>query len=280
MIRLELFDGTEWVDVTQYMTAFRHHLSGREPEAIDFTLLNTNVNVGQHVRARRGTNVFFEGIVYERRRKERGGFVEVDATAYSELIIYERRVVFRLYQTGTTAGDIIRDLAALEPGVDVTNVDDGPALLMNWEIQNETAFEIMKKTARGTNYYLRMRPGRILYFKPKQVGTPVYTITADKILSAEYSEDRWRLKNRVIYVGANGEILADESEPPGDLPVVVHDPFLTDPNEAVRRARIRLALNREYGRELRVTMHERVIPREGVERDRSARRAAPSARAM
>jgi hypothetical protein len=33
---------------------------------------------------------------------------------------------------------------------------------------------------------------------------------------------------------------------------VVHDPFLTDSSEALRRAQVRLALNREYGRELRL----------------------------
>jgi len=76
------------------------------------------------------------------------------------------------------------------------------------------------------------------------------------VLDAEYSEDRWKLKNRVIYVGADGEILADVSEGAGDLPVVVHDPYLTDPHEAERRANIRLALNKEYGRSLRITMHQ------------------------
>ena len=85
------------------------------------------------------------------------------------------------------------------------------------------------------------------------------------VLDAEYSEDRWRLKNRVIYVGANGEVLADVSEGAGDLPVVVHDPFLTDASEAQRRAKIRLALNKEYGRSLRITMHQKDFKNLGID---------------
>ena len=79
-------------------------------------------------------------------------------------------------------------------------------------------------------------------------------IDESMVLAAEYSEDRWELKNRVIVVGAGGQILADVSEGEGDLPVVVHYPDLADPEEAERRAKIRLALNREYGKELKVEM--------------------------
>ena len=85
------------------------------------------------------------------------------------------------------------------------------------------------------------------------------------VLDAEYLEDRWKLKNRVIYVGADGEILADVSEGRGDLPVVVHDPYLTDPKEAERRANIRLALNKEYGRSLRITMHQSDFKNLGID---------------
>jgi hypothetical protein len=81
-------------------------------------------------------------------------------------------------------------------------------------------------------------------------------IDASKVLRAEYAEDRWKLKNRVIYVGAGGQVLADVSEGAGDLPIVVNDPFLTDANEAYRRAQIRLALNKEYGRQLRIEMSQ------------------------
>ena len=85
------------------------------------------------------------------------------------------------------------------------------------------------------------------------------------VLDAEYSEDRWKLKNRVIYVGADGKILADVSEGSGDLPVVVHDPFLTSEEEAQRRANIRLALNKEYGRSLRITMHQKDFKNLGID---------------
>jgi len=81
-------------------------------------------------------------------------------------------------------------------------------------------------------------------------------IDSSMVLSAEYSEDRWKLKNRVIYVGANGGVLADISEGSGDLPIVVRDPFLTDEKEARRRASIRLALNKEYGKQLRIEMRQ------------------------
>ncbi|RLI38423.1 hypothetical protein DRO64_11705, partial [Candidatus Bathyarchaeota archaeon] len=93
-----------------------------------------------------------------------------------------------------------------------------------------------------------------------------YPIIDDSIvLDAEYSEDRWKLKNRVIYVGAGGEVLADVSEGAGDMPLVLHDPFLTDPEEAQRRAKIRLALNKEYGRSLRITIHQRDFKDLGID---------------
>jgi len=265
MIALEVFDGAAWIDFSDKLTSLRHKIASRQLEAVDFELVNADVRVGQRVRVKRGASIIFEGIIYERRRRQRHGVLEVEATAYSELIAYDRYIVYRMYSTRTTAGAIIRDLASLMSDVDVTNVDDGPALSSTWEIQNEDALQIMTSVARGTNYYLRMRPGRVLFFKPKDVSSAIYTITADKIIEAEYSEDRWRLKNRVIYIGANGRVLADVSEPPGDMPVVVHDPSLINQNEAVRRARIRLALNREFGRELRVVMHEKTFEASGID---------------
>jgi hypothetical protein len=263
-ITLEVYDGINWIDKTLKMVRFTHGLAARELEKIDFTLVNDDVSVGQRVRAKRGATTFFEGVVHER-RKRHAGRVEVEATAYSDLILYDRHVVFRSYATGTTAGAIIRDLAALEAGVDTTNVDDGPSLLANWAVENLPALQVMRSVARGTNYYIRMRPNKILYFKPKAVGTPIYTVTQDKIIEAEYSEDRWRLKNRVIYVGAGGEVLADVSEGAGDLPVVVSDPFLADRNEALRRANIRLALNMEYGRQLKIAMSQSTFEASGID---------------
>ncbi|MCS7142412.1 MAG: hypothetical protein NZ920_01265 [Aigarchaeota archaeon] len=198
----------------------------------------------------------FSGIVYESVRQHHGGNPpQCNVTAYSELILYDKHLVFRSYPTGTKAGAIIRDLASLESNVNTSNVDDGPSLTSPWQIENMVALKIMQDVARGTNYWLRMKPGRVLYFKPKTTGSPVATLDSSKVISADYTEDRWRLKNRVIYVGANGRVLADVSEGAGDLPIVVHDPFLTDGAEAARRANIRLALNKEYGRQLRVVMH-------------------------
>lgn len=256
-IAVEVYEGQSWVDKTNKCTNFRWSISNRELETIEFEFVGDNVSVGQKIRAKKGESILFEGIVYERSRSHRSGEPPtVKATAYSNLILYDRHVVYRLYPTGTKAGEIIRDLASLEPGVNVSNVDDGPSLLSPWSIENSPALDVMRSAARGVNYWLRMKPGNMLYFKPRTTGSPSTTIDSGKIISAEYSEDRWKLKNWVIYVGADGEILANVHEGSGDLPVVVHDPFLTDPEEATRRANIRLALNKEYGRQLKVEMHQ------------------------
>ncbi|MCD6421675.1 MAG: DUF2341 domain-containing protein [Thaumarchaeota archaeon] len=259
-LTLELYDesANSWIDKTRSCVRLRHSVSSRELEFVEFELVEEDVDIGQKVRVKRDGEAVFEGMVYERSRRWRGGKpAAVKVTAYSYLILYDRHVVYRLYPVGTRAGEIIRDLASLEDGVDVSNVDDGDSLLSPWRIENKPALEVMRSVARGVNYWLRMKPGLKLYFKPKSGGTPAATIAEDMILKAEYSEDRWKLKNRVIYVGAGGRILADVCEGGGDLPVVVHDPYLTDPHEAERRANIRLSLNKEYGRELRIEMHQR-----------------------
>ncbi|MEM0478357.1 MAG: hypothetical protein QXN77_08160 [Candidatus Caldarchaeum sp.] len=215
------------------------------------------VKAGDSVRLWNGNTLVFEGVVYEVKTKHKGGSAErVSITAYSDLIRYERHAVFRSYATGTKAGTIIKDLAGLEPGVDVTNVDeaDTPQLTSPWQVENQIALRVMQDVAKGTNYWLRMKPGKKLYFKPKTIAASKGTVSGSNTLEAEYSEDRWRLKNRVIYVGKDGQVLADVSEGAGDMPVVVHDPFLTDAAEAQRRAQIRLALSKEYGKQLRVVM--------------------------
>jgi hypothetical protein len=107
---------------------------------------------------------------------------EVRATAHSHLIAYDRHVVFRLYNTGTTAGEIIRDLASLEADVDVTNVDDGPSLTAPWSIENAPALRVMLDVAKGTNYYLRTKPGKVLHFKPKTAGAPKATLDDANVL--------------------------------------------------------------------------------------------------
>jgi len=255
-ITLEVYDGANWIDKTNKLLSFSHSLTSRELEKIEFMLLNDDVVVGQQVRAKRDNNIFFEGIVYEV-GKRYGETKTIDVTAYSNLILYERHVIYRSYATGTTAGQIIRDLAGLESGVDVNNVDDGPSLITNWEIQNYQALRIMQDVAKGTNYWLRMRPGKYLYYKPKTTGTPVTTIDSSKVINAEYREDKWKFRNRIIYIGANGEVLADVYEGDGDYPEVIHDPFLTDATEAQRRAQVRLNRNKEYAKQLRVEMHSK-----------------------
>ena len=147
----------EWFDETSRLLSLRHSLAGRELENVSLTLVNAELRPGQRIRLKRGNRIFFEGVVYEARRRHDKNYVSVDATAYSPLILYDRHVVYRLYQTGTKAGDIIRDIASFEQEV-IVDADDGPQLLANWEIQNQTALEVMKSVARGTNYWLRMRP--------------------------------------------------------------------------------------------------------------------------
>ncbi|MEM4497311.1 MAG: hypothetical protein QW692_00610 [Nitrososphaerota archaeon] len=258
MLIFEVHDGANWIDKTDKLLNLSRSISSRELEKVEGELLES-ISVGQRIRLRKDDAVIFEGVVYEVKKDHRGGDVfRCGFTAYSDLILYDRHVVFRAYDTGTKAGSIIKDLASLESDVDVSNVDedDTPALNSPWTIENETALKVMQSIAKGTNYWLRMKPGKKLYFKPKAIGEYSAIIDDAKIISAEYSEDRWKLKNRVIYVGAGGQVLADVSEGAGDLPVVVHDPFLTDPDEALRRANIRLALNKEYGKQLRVEMHQ------------------------
>lgn len=94
----------------------------------------------------------FEGVVYEvERRHEAGDVGRVEALAYSELILYERSIVYRVYPTGTRAGRIIKDLASLVPDVNTSNVDeDGtPALNTVWTIQNVEALHVMLDIAGG-----------------------------------------------------------------------------------------------------------------------------------
>ncbi len=266
MTVIEVNDGSGWEEVTESVSGLKHAVDGRGLEKIEMRLLGTEVSVGWRCRYSSGRSVRFEGVIQEVSRRRVGGrSTEVEATAYSHLITYERYVVFRMYNTGTTAGSIIRDLASLEAGADITNVDDGPSLTAPWSIENVPALKVMLDVSKGTNYYLRMRPGKVLYFKPKIAGAPKAALDSENVLEAEYSEDRWKLKNRVIYVGVGGKVLADVSDPPGDLPLVVHDPFLTDSDEALRRAQIRLALNREYGRELRLEVADVTLETLGID---------------
>lgn len=257
-LELQVLKDNRWIDCTSKLTQLSHTVQSNQLESLEFSLLDEVVTAGERVRYKLNGITKFEGIIVSFRRTiDRSVGPSVDCRALSELILWERNVVYREYPTGTSAGAIIKDLAALEPGVDVSNVDEvgTPQLLAPWSIQNESALKVMQSVARGTDYWLRMKAGRRLYFKPKTNGTPVVTIDDSTVLSAEYSEDRWKLKNRVIYVGAEGRVLADVSEGAGDLPVVIHDPFLTSDSEARRRAVVRLARNRECGRQLKLRVY-------------------------
>ncbi len=272
---LEVLRGSGWADLTPRLLGLRWRVTASQLEELSFEALGAELEVGGMVRLRRGGAVSFEGIIYERERNYSSRGLLVKARAYSLLILYDRHVVYRSYATGTTAGEIIRDLAQIEPGVDTGGVEDGPRLTSNWEIENEVALRVMQRVAKGTNHLLYMGPGRRLYFKPKTAAQPSATIDGSRILSASYREDRWGLRNRVIYLGAGGQVLADVSEPPGDMPLVVSDPFLNDPVEAQRRAQTRLALGKEYGLGLRLTIHERVFDEIGLGLGQTARLTIP-----
>lgn len=269
-IRLETFDvsGGVWKDGSDRLSHLRHRLGVREIESVEFTLVSDVVNVGDGVKVHRNGVVTFEGIVYERRlRKDADGVVSVQATAYSNLILYDRFVVFRYYPTGTRAGTIVKDLASLDGEVDLSEVEeeDTPALSSNWVVQNETALKVMLSVASGTNHLIRMKPGKRLYFRRMLLGEPKATLDESSVSVCEYSEDRWRLRNRVIYLGSSGEVLAEVSEGDGSLPTIVHDPFLSDPVEARRRAEVRLEMAKQTGRELRVELRERELDRLGLD---------------
>lgn len=268
MTLLQASSGSGWVDLTEQLTGLRWSIGGRELESLRFSLHSESVDVGQRVRLVIAGETRFEGVVYEVEKRHGPGDVSrVEALAYTDLIQYDRSIVYRQYPAGTRAGSIIKDLASLVPGVDTENVDEDetPTLNSVWTIQNVEALKVMLDVARGTNYYIRMKPSKKLYFKPKTPGSHRATITSANTVSASYREDRWRLRNRIIYVGAENRVLADISEPPGDLPLIIHDPFLAEEAEAQRRAQLRLALCREYGRSLEVELHKDVFEQMNVE---------------
>ncbi|MEM2096067.1 MAG: hypothetical protein QXR20_05590 [Candidatus Caldarchaeum sp.] len=261
---LKVYRDGSWTDVSDRLAKLTHTVSSRDLEKLSLELVGSSVDVGDRVRLEVGGSAVFEGVVNERRLRV-SGTLTTEATAYTDLILYERYVVYRSYPAGTSAGEVVRDMAQLEMNVDVEEVDEGPSLTTSWEVQNTSALEVMLNTARGTNHLLRMKPGRKLIFKPKTGASPTISISDEHVVSAEHVEDRWSLRNKIIYVGAGGKVLAEVSEPPADMPLVVHDPFLTDVDEAVRRAQTRLEMSREYGRQLRIKMHRADFEDLGVE---------------
>ena len=160
-LTLEVWDGSSWIDKTGSCVSLGRRIRSSGLEELDGELVKDSVSVGQEIRLKEDDQIVFEGVVYEVDRRHRGRNVErCGFKAYDYLIKYDRHVVYRLYQTGTKAGEIIKDLASLEDGVDISNVDGGDSLLSPWEIENEKALEVMKSVARGTNYWLRMKPGK------------------------------------------------------------------------------------------------------------------------
>ncbi|MCS6770373.1 MAG: hypothetical protein NZ570_08070, partial [Candidatus Caldarchaeum sp.] len=138
MITFEVWDGVKWVDKTDRLLRLSRRISSRSIEAIEFTALELFA-VGARTRVKHGSAVAFEGVVYEVRRQHRAGDVaRCEATAYSDLIVFDRYVVFREYAAGTKAGTVIKDLASLEGNVDVSNVDEAntPELKSPWTVQN------------------------------------------------------------------------------------------------------------------------------------------------
>ncbi|MEM1937965.1 MAG: hypothetical protein QXX49_07415 [Candidatus Caldarchaeum sp.] len=261
---LKVYRDGSWTDVSGRLAKLTHTVSSRDLEKLSLELVQASIDVGDRVRLEVGGSAVFEGVVNERRLRV-SGTLTTEATAYSDLILYERYVVYRSYPAGTSAGEVVRDMAQLEMNVDVEGVEEGPSLKTSWEVQNTSALEVMLNTARGTNHLLRMKPGRKLIFKPKTGASPTISLSDEHVVSAEHVEDRWSLRNKIIYVGAGGKVLAEVSEPPADMPLVVHDPFLTDVDEAVRRAQTRLEMSREYGRQLRIKMHRADFEDLGVE---------------
>ena len=207
-LTLELYDESScsWSDKTNKCVSFRHRVSGHELELIEFELIEENVNVGQRVRVRKNDNIIFEGVIYERSLRQRKGLLSVRAIAYSYLILYDRQIIYRIYQSGVKAGEIIRDLAKLiddEISVNLIGVEDGDALLSPWKIENCSALEIMRNVAKGTNYWLRMKPclsylefdgynDRIIIPSPL-VGANPFTIEACVNISTYESNDRGQM---------------------------------------------------------------------------------------
>lgn len=250
---LELFIGQN--NYADHASSTVRRISHNMLESLEFEVVSPDlgeVSPGREVLLLENREPVFEGVIYQREVRRERGLTRARCLAYSYLIRYDRHIVFRFYRSGTFAGEIIRELASLEEGVDVSEVYDGEQLVTDWPIENVPALEVMRDTARGVNFLLLMKPGKRLVFRPKTAKTPLGAITENDVKQAELSEDRWRMRNRIIYVGSGGEVLAECSEEPGDSPLVVHDPFLTSRAEAERRARTRLLMEKERGLSLRL----------------------------
>jgi len=167
-LRILLFkqDFSRW-DATSRCFKLKHEFRARDLEQLELKLVLDDpstqldyVKAGNRIQVKLDDKTIFDGIIYERKISQ-SDRVECEITAYTSLIRYERYIVYRLYQAGTEAGEIIRDLGKLiddEVPVNLSGIEDGDALLSPWRIENQTALKVMRSVARGVNYRLRMKP--------------------------------------------------------------------------------------------------------------------------
>jgi hypothetical protein len=253
------------VDYTQKAISAKWELKTTAIEALELEIFQpdpADVDTGKEVILYRNTTPVFEGIIYEKHLEYSEGYPEniryARIRALSKLVLYENYIITRSYTTGTTAGEIISDIASVIEGVDTTNVEDGPELQQNWEIQNRKALDVLTDIAKATDYLLFMRPGLKLYYKQKTVGESVATFDTSNTIYVENNEDNWNFKNRILYYGKDNQLLADVSEGDGDRPLVISDPFLTDEAEANRRAITWLNRLKYAKREIRLVVEKQL----------------------
>jgi len=167
-LRVLLFkqDSSCW-DATSRCLGLKHGFRARDLEQLELKLMLDDpltqldyVKAGNRAQVKLDDKTVFDGVIHERKISQ-SDRVECEITAYTSIIRYERYIVYRLYQAGTKAGEIIRDLGKLideEIPVNLSGVEDGDALLSPWRIENQTALKVMRSVARGVNYWLRMKP--------------------------------------------------------------------------------------------------------------------------
>ncbi|MEM4238199.1 MAG: hypothetical protein QXP49_00645, partial [Nitrososphaerota archaeon] len=91
-----VFDGSNWLDRTEELSSLQWSISGQELESLKFTLIGEDIKTGHRVRLVRGHEVVFEGVTHQvDRRHESGRARVVEATACSDLILWDRHIVYR-----------------------------------------------------------------------------------------------------------------------------------------------------------------------------------------
>lgn len=167
-LRVLLFRrGSGCWDATSRCLKLKHGFRARDLEQLELKLVLDDpstqldyVKAGNRVQVKLDDRTIFDGVIHERKISQ-SDRLECEVAAYTSLIRYERYIVYRFYQAGTRAGEIIRDLGKLIDGeipVNLSGVEDGDSLLSPWRIENETALKVMRSVARGTSCWLRMKP--------------------------------------------------------------------------------------------------------------------------